>query len=116
MKIITKSKMPKWLTFILPFDAEEYVLKSVIVPFMLIVMVGVWIFLYDLCGSSLDLLRTVMTLSFVGLFFFSVWWLLLHADILHALRSRLKIHYQVTEDEEDKLITQKRLRGLHMKV
>ena len=33
--------MPKWLTFILPFDAEEYVLKSVIVPFMLIIMVGV---------------------------------------------------------------------------
>ena len=116
MKIIAKSKMPKWLIFILPFDAEDYVLKSVIVPFMLIIMVGMWVFLYDLCGSSLDLLRTVMTLSLVGLFFFNVWWLLLHADILYALRSRLKIHYQVTKDEEDKLMTLKRLRDLHMKV
>ena len=41
-----------------------------------------------------------------------MWWLLIQVDILHALRLRLKSHYQVTKDEDEKIRTQKRLSDL----
>ena len=115
MKIITKSKLPKWMIFILPFGEEESMLKEIIIPIVLFLVIGIWISVYELCNPS-DTLDLWMTLFFVGLFITSIWWLFLQADILHFLRQRLKLHYQVTKDEEEKGKTKKRLSDLCIKV
>lgn len=116
MKIITKSKLPRWATFIFPFKEEEYVLRSAIIPFLFILLVGIWIFVYELFRPSLDLVKILISLSFLGVFVAIVWWLLVQTDILYALRERLKLHYQITKDEEERLRTKKRLKSLFMKV
>ena len=115
MKIITKSKLPKWMIFILPFGEEESMLKEVLFPIVLFLVVVIWISVYELCNPS-DTLNLWMALFFLGLFITSIWWLSLQADILHFLRLRLKLHYQVAKDEEEKVKTKKLLSDLCVKV
>ena len=116
MKVITKSKLPKWLIFILPFNEEEYVLKGIVIPLILFAVLAAWISLYEYWEPSLDLIKFLMAVFFLGLLVVCVWWLISQVDILHLLRERLKLHYHLTKDEEERIMTKKRLRSLCMKV
>ena len=115
MKVITKFKLPKWLIFILPLGEEEGILKAFIIPVILFLILGIWVSVCELCKPS-DSLNLWIALFFLSLFIVSVWWLFLQADILHALRLRLKFHYQITKDKEEKLKIKKRLSDLCIKV
>jgi hypothetical protein len=110
MRIITKSKLPKWLIFILPFREEEYILKGIIVPIVMFFFIWTGTLLYELYESPF--FGFVITISIIGVIIATMWWLLLQVDILHALRLRLKSHYQNTKDEDEKIRTQKRLSDL----
>jgi len=115
MKVITKSKLPKWLIFILPLGEEESILKAFVIPLVLFLVLGGWVSVYELCRPS-DSLNLWIALFFFILFIVSVWWLFLQADILHALRLRLKFHYQITKDKEERLKIKRRLSDLCIKV
>jgi hypothetical protein len=112
--VIQSCKLPRWATFLLPYECEEYILKSVIIPILMLLLVGIAVslseFYEDFCPP------TFVVIILVGLLFVIVWWLLCQTDILYALRKRLITHYRTTTDEEEKLRTKKRLKTLWMKV
>ena len=110
MRIITKSKLPKLLIFILPFREEEYILKRIIVPVVLFFFTWIGTLLYELYESPF--LGFVITVSIIGVIIATMRWLIVQVDVLHALRLRLKSHYQNTKDEDEKIRTQKRLSDL----
>jgi len=111
---IQSCKLPRWATFLFPYECEEYILKSVIIPIIILLLVGISVslseFYEDFCPPAL------MVLILVGLLFVIVGWLLRQTDILYALRKRLITHYKITTDEEEKLRTKEKLKDLCTKV
>jgi len=112
MKVITKPKLPKWLIFILPFNEEEYILKAIIIPLILFLFLWIGTVSSEFLNDLFHISGIFATIIFLSLTFASIWWLLLQIDVLHALRLRFKLHYEVTKDEEEKLKTKKRLSDL----
>ena len=112
MKIITESKLPKWMIFILPFRDEEYTLKGIIAPLVIFPLILMGMVLYESYKSSL--FGLMITISIFGLIILIIKWLIIQVDILRILRVRLLLHYKTTKNGPEKLDTRKRLSDLCM--
>jgi hypothetical protein len=116
MNVITKSELPKWLIFILPFDNEEEILSGIIVPFVLFSFMGMIAMCFGACKSWGFLMSLAICIISSTLIFLITEWLIVQIDIIRILRLRLKIHYTNTQNEEERIETKKRLLDLFVKV
>jgi hypothetical protein len=115
MKLVTKPKLPKWLMSSFPFKEEEETLSGLIVPFVLFSFMGLGVMWHEVEFSSAFLGTIITILIFVSIIAI-IWWLMIQIDVLRVLRLRLNQHYKITEDEDDRLKTKKRLLDLCVKV
>ena len=115
MKLITRSKLPRWVISSFPFKEEEETLSGFIVPFVLFSFMGIGIMWHEVEFSSAFLGTIITILIFVSIIAI-IWWLMIQIDILRVLRNRLNQHYKITKDEEEKLKVKERLSDLCVKV
>ena len=120
MKIITKSKLPKWIIASIPFREEEETLSGFIVPFVIFSVMGMGVAWYEFYEKITPFLGILMLIFMQQVFVIEIKdimrWMIAQFDILRILRLRLEQHYKTTENEKEKLETKERLSYLCVKV
>ena len=116
MKIITKSKLPKWAIASIPFREEEKTLSGFIVPFVIFSVMGMGVAWYEFYEKITPFLGILMLIFISVLVIAIMRWMITQFDILRILRLRLEQHYKTTENEKEKLETKERLSYLCVKV
>jgi len=114
MRIIKKSRLPRWVIAKIPYGGEEQTISSFIVPFVLFSLMGIGMLWHQI--DEVLWIKIVVAVILICIILVIVWRLLVHVDILRMLRNRIKIHYQLTEDKNEKLELEKRLSDLCVKL
>ena len=116
MKIIKKSRLPKWIIAKIPYGEEDQTISAIIVPVVLFSLMGIGVLWHELDNSLWIMIKIMVTLILIGIIVAVVWWIMVQIDVLRILRNRAKLHYQFANDDNEKLKIKKELSDLYMNV
>ena len=103
MKIITKTKLPKWLMSKLPLGEEEEEMSSMIVPMILFPLIAIGILWYKFHNPLWAAIEITASIAIMAFVFVVAWWIIVQVDVLVALRKRYSMLYVNIQDPEEKL-------------
>ena len=116
MKIITETKLPKFLVSRLPLGEEEEEMSSMVVPMLLFPAIAIGILWYNFHNPSWIILEIVATIAIMAFIFITAWWISVQVEILITLRKRYKSLYNIVQTPEEKLEIKNKLAELYVSV
>ena len=114
MKRIKGSKLPKWIVSKLPFNDEDEIISSFVVPGNIFFLMGIGFLWYKFHTPGWMFIEILVVITLVAIMFLFTWWLLVHVDVLKLCRQELMIRFEFTKDLKEKEEIRKELEKLYV--